>query len=281
MPFMCYDITFKAVFIGEENLLAKMVSDITGIDYKVLENNIILEVNELPINTKNEKAKRCDFILRIDKNNILNLELNGNYYPGLLVKNLSYLCQLFSSETKRGEEYNENLLATQINLNCYEENTDKSLAKYLLQEVDNHYIYSKNITIFAVNVVKCHELYYTLSKEEEDIPNYIRWGALFYNRDIDEVPMIVKNIMTDKERERIMDKIDKLTNDTSFMSELEARQWAEWEERSKMTYAKNTGRLEERKELILSMIDNNLSLEMIAKITNKTIDEIKEIIKEN
>ena len=71
MPFMCYDIAFKAVFIGEENLLAKLVLDITGIDYKVLENNIILEVNELPISTTNEKAKRCDFILKKCQDKIL------------------------------------------------------------------------------------------------------------------------------------------------------------------------------------------------------------------
>lgn len=278
---MCYDIVFKSVFIGEENILAKMVSDITGIDYRVLENNIILEVNELPINTRKEKAKRCDFILRIDKNNILNLELNGNYYPGMVVKNLSYLCKLFSSETKRGEEYNENLLATQINLNCYEDNADKSLARYLLQEVDNHYIYSKNISIFAVNVVKCNELYYTLSKEKKNIPNYIRWGALLYNRDFNNIPEIAEGIMTDKERERIMDKIDKLTKDNLFMSELEAREWAEWEEKSKLTYATSKGKEEATKEIILSMIENKIPIEMISKITNKTIEDIEGITKEN
>ena len=57
MPFMCYYIAFKAVFIGEENLLAKMVSNITGIYYEVLENNIILEVIELPISTIKRKLK--------------------------------------------------------------------------------------------------------------------------------------------------------------------------------------------------------------------------------
>ena len=112
MPFMCYDIVFKAIFIDNVNILAKMISDITGIDYKILENNIILETNELPINSNNEKAKRCDFILRITEDNILNLELNSSYYPGLIIKNLSYLCRLFSSMTKRGEKYDENNIVT-------------------------------------------------------------------------------------------------------------------------------------------------------------------------
>lgn len=32
----------------QENVLAKMVSDITGLDYEILKDNIILEANELP-----------------------------------------------------------------------------------------------------------------------------------------------------------------------------------------------------------------------------------------
>lgn len=36
---MCYDISMKAIFIDEINILAKMISDITGIDYKMLKDN--------------------------------------------------------------------------------------------------------------------------------------------------------------------------------------------------------------------------------------------------
>ena len=86
-----------------------MVSDITGIDYAILENNTILETNELPINRKNEKAKKCDFILRISNDRIINLELNQKSYTGMIVKNLSYLFHLFTSSSKKGEEYNDDL----------------------------------------------------------------------------------------------------------------------------------------------------------------------------
>ena len=73
LPLLCYDIVFKSVFTNQENLLAKMISDITGIDYELLKDNIILETNELPISKNNEKAKRCDFIIRMKNNNIINL----------------------------------------------------------------------------------------------------------------------------------------------------------------------------------------------------------------
>ena len=96
-----------------------MVSDITGIDYTLLEDNVILEIGELPISRKDEKLKKCDFILKIGQNRIINLELNRQSYIGMVIKNLSYLFHLFSSSSKSGEEYNDNLIVTQINLNCF------------------------------------------------------------------------------------------------------------------------------------------------------------------
>jgi len=77
-----------------------MISDITGIDYELLKDNIVLETNDLPIAKSNEKAKRCDFIIRIGNGNIINLELNNHKYSGVKVKNLSYLLVIFCKKNK-------------------------------------------------------------------------------------------------------------------------------------------------------------------------------------
>ena len=89
-PFMSYDTIFKSVFMNNENILAKMIYDITGFSYLLLEDNLALESNEVSIDKFGEKFKRCDFIVRVGPNNIINLELNPNSYPGLVIKNLSY-----------------------------------------------------------------------------------------------------------------------------------------------------------------------------------------------
>ena len=65
MPLLCYDLIFKSVFSENENILGKMISDITGIDYKLLKDNIILDTYELPISRQYENAKKCDFIIKI------------------------------------------------------------------------------------------------------------------------------------------------------------------------------------------------------------------------
>ena len=292
MPFICYDLAFKAIFTDEVDILAKMVSDITGMDYSLLENNITLEFNELPVNSLKEKSKRCDFILRIDKNNILNIELNASYYTGLLIKNLAYLCNIFSRVTKKSGKYDKNLNVIQLNLDCYEKNKTKEvLEEYKFQNIKTHEVYSENISILSLDIVKCHDIYYN-DVNKDGLPEFIKWGAFIYNRNYDDIPNIIKGIISERQVMYIMDKIDKLINDSLFMSELEKEEWAVWEENSKLAYARSEGinegisqgiaegRAEEQKELILSMLNNKATLEFISKVTNKTIDEIKEIIKE-
>ena len=104
---MCYDVIFKSVFTNNENILAKMISAITGIDYNVFKDNIRLEINEIPISRKNEKAKKCDFIVKIDKSTIVNLELNRQNLKTNTVKNLSYAFSLLKTNSSKGEEYDE------------------------------------------------------------------------------------------------------------------------------------------------------------------------------
>ena len=47
----------------------------------------------------------------------------------MIIKNLSYLFHLFTASSKKGEKYNDDLIVTQINLNCFEEKTLTNLKK--------------------------------------------------------------------------------------------------------------------------------------------------------
>lgn len=96
-----------------------------------------------------------------------------------------------------------------------------------------------------------------------------------------------------------MDKLNKLTNDDIFMSDLERLQWEEWERRSiekairkeateqgleegrikGLSEGRAEGRAENTIITIQAMLENGLDYEIISKVTNKSIDEIKEIEK--
>ena len=98
-----------------------------------------------------------------------------------------------------------------------------------------------------------------------------------------------------------MDKIEKLNNDSLFMTEFEAMKWQEQKEKclredginegyalglecglaQGLEDGYNKGIEDNTKEIILSMIKNNMSIDDISRIINKTTSEINEIIKEN
>ena len=291
LPLLCYDVIFKALFINQENILAKMIADITGMDYKLLEDNIVMITNEIPIDNKDEKFKRCDFILRMNNNNIINLELNRQSHSGLIVKNLVYLFQLFSASFKKGDEYDSELVIMQININCFMNNIGitKPINKYKILDEDGQ-SYTDNVVIYDLNVVKCHELYYNNSSEK--VPNYVRWGAFIYCDDFFKIPDIVKGIMTKKEIEVIMDKINNITNDDLFMTKAEMLHWEEWEKNTLYNDGKKEGFNDGKEQgieqgieqmvylTIKNMIKEKFTLEDISKVTGKSIDDIKKYIEE-
>ena len=259
-----------------------MISDITGMDYSLLKDNLVLKTNELPIYRKDEKFKRCDFVITVDEHMILNLELNRQSHTGLIVKNLSYVFQLFSTAFKKGEDYDEDLIVMQINLDCFKDSSNKkALSKYYLQEENSHHIYSNNLIIYTLNIVNCHELYY--NEDIKKIPNYVRWGELLYCHDLSKIPSITKGIMTYEERNTIMGILDKLTKEDLFMSESDALKWEEWEKNTIYKDGVKEGMKEGNQqttiEIVQSMLKNHLDLDTISKVTNKSIEEIKAIEK--
>jgi len=76
-----------------------------------------------------------------------------------------------------------------------------------------------------------------------------------------------------------MDKLEKLTNDDLFMTELEAQKWDEWERKSIYNDGMIEGSEQSTINIIKSMLKKKISYEDISDITNKTKEEIKEIEK--
>ena len=106
---------------------------------------------------------------------------------------------------------------------------------------------------------------------------------MIYCDNFDKLPEICRGIMTYEERNIIMDKLDKLQKDSYLMSEVEALEWAEWEKNTIYSDGKKAGYAEAIEEntlkMIKSMLKEKIDYNVISKVTNKSIDEIKEIEK--
>lgn len=209
-PILSEDSTFKAVFANEENILIKMISDITGIKKEIFKDNVILETDETSIKIIDEKARNCDFIIRLHNDNIITIELNKYGNTGEIAKNLYHLFNLFDTEPKYNEDYEPDPIIIQISFSYLDlEKYDriKPLGQYYLIENEPNKIYTKNAKIYELNILKCHNIYH--KEDINNIPNYIKWGELLYCKNIEDIPNITKDLLTPQESNLIINKISK------------------------------------------------------------------------
>ena len=151
IPLMNVDPVIKSIFKNNPNVLAKLISDIADYNYYELENNIDILSDDILIGTRNEKAKRCDFLVKIDNNRYTNIEMNNYSSKVDLIKNLSYVFHIYSSVTKKGNKYKNELELSQINLDYHAFNMDKPLEKYYLMNNDKK-ILTKSLIICFLNI---------------------------------------------------------------------------------------------------------------------------------
>ena len=282
-PILCYDVIFKSIFCNLEDILNKFIFDINGEKF----HKITLGMNELPIQRKNEKFKRCDFIINTDKNIIINIELNHQNSKSLLVKNTSYIFELFSTYTSKSNQYIEKLKIIQININYFSK-FKKYLLDYKIQNSSYGLVYFDGLKIFDLDIEKCKYLYYN---------NYIRkkralkWGALFASASIEEMKPILEELLTKKEVYRFMETIKKITRYHHIVDEKEALRlddkfrkslYNEGIEEGKeigFDNGKKIGFDNGKNSIIKSMINHKLDYNTILAISGKSIEEIKEIEK--
>lgn len=272
---LCYDVIFKTIFVNNLNILARMISDITNLDYNLLKDNIMLDTNELPVANKNNKFKKCDFIIKIKDNMIINLEINKNTYSGLLIKNLSYVFNIFSNTFKKGEKYNDDLIIFQININAFHENNAKALSRNYLSDIDDYNVYTDSIAIYNLSIDKCHELFYNY--DNLNIPKYILWGELLYQSDCSKIEELSRLLLSKEESEKLMRKISELSSEEIFMSNEERLEWEEWEKNTIYDDGVKEGIEQEKISNIKKMLENNIDIEIISKITGLSVEEIKNI----
>ena len=202
---LCYDKVFKKVFRDNPNALAKLISDITGIPYLEIKDNIVFSSNELRLNHVKEKSKVCDFIVNVD-NYSINIEMN--MYPSKWIKyrNFAYLNNLYNGIVESGLKYNEygKKVAIQINFNVNYKREELPISKCVVFDTNRCKIFIDNYYIYQIDIVKCLDIVYNESEITNVLPG-IRWGALLYADNLDDIETILGNdLLEKKEKEEFM-----------------------------------------------------------------------------
>ena len=267
------DRTFKLMFNnGQEEFLKWFMSNLLerNVDRVYVENNELAPLNIY------DKKKMVDCIVEIG-NELIIVELNNNNSGIDYTRNLLYTFHALLNKVKKGGKYHE-MHGYLVNLNLFTKD-NKYYDMQGLTEITYPYpkIGFENIkniiTIKNVNLSFYSNVRYNGIKMKDFL-----W-KLFTIDKLDELHDVKENI---SELKRYCNEIERLSHDKEYVMEM----WDEQIEKNLQEMALygrgyDEGVEKAQKEMIINMYNDNVSIDVIAKYSNLTMEEVQEIIYKN
>lgn len=313
IPSLSYNAMFKAVISNNKCLLkalVKAILDYYGYDLDINSKEIVMKNTELKIDNFQDKQLICDYIIKINDDLEINIEINRNKYIGLFERNLTYSFKIYSSSFDSGDDYHEYEKFTflQVNFNNFNNPNGKIINRfYLIDEDDLNYKLTDKFSILNIDIAKCFDLVYNENNLDEMSDIYV-FGAILYPEYLEDIKSILERgllFMKEKDKERFINDIELAARnkDTREAIQLEKTlddrmKWIEAAakehgfaegHREGCERGREEGRKEGRKEgreetksnIIKAMLNDHLDYDIIAKYTGVSIDKIKKIELEN
>ena len=306
---LSYNAMFKAVIANNKylvSLMVKMILDTYNFDIDITNKELVMKYNELTTNNIRDKQFVCDYIIKIDEENEINIELNRASYKGLVERNLSYSFNIYYSHFKSGDKYNKmnryNLL--QVNYNRFPNPNKRTINKFFILDVDDFgNILTNNFSILNIDIEKCHEMVYN-NDNLEGISDFEVFSGILNCEYLEDITSILERRslgMNDKERSKFVNDIKVASEDKDTWEAVKLEETLEdrfaWieafaraDERDKslaegleqgieqgIEQGREEGREEAKDDMVKSMLSEKLSYEVISKVTGKSIDYIKSI----
>ena len=275
-----YDRTFKEVFLNPKNedLLKVLLEDILKVEIeikKILPTELITGNNII-------KSKRVDaLILAINKK--IEIEINASINEYVYIRNMAYICNIYSTNALVGDSYNQDIDIIQINLTWgldYEE----SKREFRISDKNGN-VYVKNLLIMEINMEYYKKIWY--SKDEKKIKE----NELLVMLDLNEGEL-KKMSKSDKISEKYVESVTRVNNDPFFQEYMSHEEDQRKMQNSLIREAEDSGyekgiklgeeKLEKEKIAIAkSLIKSGMNLEEISKHTQIDIKELKKLTKNN
>ncbi len=278
------DRLFKTVASNKygKEILEALLSTIFNEKVEVLE---FIPV-ELALDTESERKKTLDVLVRVD-NKIINVEMNAQGLSEIVkIRNLSYLCKMFSNNITKGEGIDVETKFLQINLIYNYKKAKRLMNKAYLKDEDG--IYTENFGTWNVYMEKAEEICYNNEEERK---------RLRYLLMLNMTPEELKDFFPEDEIiKKFRGEIMRLNSDTKFIREIS-------EEEEKIMISKQEGQTqgynegintginigidkgikqgieEEKNNAIKNLLKIKTPIKTIAIATNLTEKEVKERIK--
>ena len=261
-----YTARYEPIFmrsVVKPNILKPLLEYILEkeiIELQILNPNLIQD-------TYKTRGQRLDLLVKT-KDEMINVEINSNYNETIMIRNLHYIFKLASENTKRGNKYKIDNKIVQINLNFSNSKYEK--CEYILYDKRNELILTDYIKIYNIGIDKYIKNYYNNGKK------FTKGEDLIIMLDLDK-----------KELEELSEKsdiVDNFKEDVIKANEDEfVVDWISREEEQKqyeeVMYEKGiTQGIEQNKQdNARKMLELNMDLDVISKITGLTIKQINDL----
>ena len=273
-----YDRTFKEVFLNPKNedLLKALLEDILKVKIEIKK----ILPTELIVGNNIIKSKRVDALI-LATNKKIEIEINASINEYVYVRNMAYICNVYSTNALVGDSYNQDIDIIQINLTW---GLDYEESKREFRIIDkNGNVYVKNLLIMEINMEYYKKIWY--SKDEKKIKE----NELLVMLDLNEGEL-KKMPKSDKISEKYVESVTIVNNDPFFQEYMSHEEDQRKMQNSLIREAEDSGydkgiklgeeKLEQEKiKMIKNMLNEKIDINTISKIANLSIEKINKIKK--
>ncbi len=283
---MIYDKVFKGVLTSKETrgYLTNLISNITGIKKENLKKNLVFKNNEQQVTGVSEKKKITDMVVEI-KDCVINLEMNKEYYEGLMDRNNEYISKIRESIIYEGESYSDVPKIIQINFDNFNYySPDKRVVIKFEMRDENGLKEGVNTESYHVILPNAKEKYYNEGSKDE----LVRELVIMMAEKNEELEKLIQDNM---ELRKVGEKIVEISNDERLQGwydeEEHQRKIRNSQMESAIKKSWNKGKAdglkegikEGKKEIAKNLLKEGVDIKIISSSTGLSINDINKLNK--
>lgn len=277
------DFVFKAFFGDKRNekLLIQFLNAILEINIRSLQiMNPQIEVQHV-----SDKSSVMDILCKTDKGELINIEMQLQEHRAFPERMLMYWAKMYASQDEKGKSYRELKKAIQIiisDFNFLSKNHFHSM--FQLRDEENGAVYSDHIEVHVLELPKLQiqsvqnlndlEKWVLFLKGDQKTKEALAMESSAMKEAFDEIERLSQN----PETRYVALSREKFLKDQLQREEDARDEGIELGEEKGIKKGRKDGIAEGKREIVLYMYHQKTPKEMIAKLTNISIEKIEEII---
>ena len=259
-------------------------------DLEEFDTNLEISKNELLKENIKEYQKRVDILVVLNDKIHIDIEANRSSFKKSKLRNSLYWDKLYSTilETGSNAEELSDFYLYQLNLNTEDKNSSIGEDRIMLYSTATKEIFLDNKIMILKYLEFYRKLYYT-NDDKTKLKEDEIWMTALTAESFTELNEILSHILSNEERSRLVKEAIRMSKLNFSLRDWEAEKMndlmraeakrIDQEEGFNAGIEQGTrqGIEQEKNATIKNMLENKLPLDVISKVTGKTIEEIEKI----